>query len=261
MTPGSRIAPVPPPLLTSKSPSEPMIHVRCPPSAWVEVPSDSDDEAVACVQPLTYGHNSPRPVGNPAGLTAKLTAEVNVLRDLPPLLTHITLEESALSPDGKCLSASISRKDSRTIDLDFRLFKDAILADPFYLGEPRHIRLRNSKGSVTKRVMSTPTPGAPTPERWYAVACGTEVGIFLSWLGSSIYSIAKTNWITGSLLGTSLQGRRVTYISRSTLNRMRTSGSRWPSSEGPSSYSIECRLFLTYCPLTSYYFVATTTTL
>ena len=64
---------------------------------------------------------------------------------------------------------------------DILLIKGAILTNPFYLGEPRHIFLRNSRGLTDLRVMKVPAPDAPTPEKWYAVACGTQVGIFLSW--------------------------------------------------------------------------------
>jgi len=75
----------------------------------------------------------------------------------------------------------INGKRNYSFVLDFVSIKCEIAADPFYLGEPHHIRLRNSKGSTLNREMKAPTPGTPTPEKWYAVICGAEVGIFLSW--------------------------------------------------------------------------------
>ena len=59
--------------------------------------------------------------------------------------------------------------------------QEAILADPFYLGEPHHIRLRNSKGNTDHQIMHAPAPGTPTTRKWYAIARGSQVGIFLSW--------------------------------------------------------------------------------
>lgn len=82
---------------------------------------------------------------------------------------------------GFAVSTSINNHNTHALVTDLSYIKEAILANPFYLGEPRHIGLHNSKGSTEHRIMRTPTPGAPTPEKWYAIACGSQVGIFLSW--------------------------------------------------------------------------------
>lgn len=56
-----------------------------------------------------------------------------------------------------------------------------IAADEFYLGEPKHIVLRHPAGSTARRKMRTPPRNAPASNRYYAVSCGADVGIFLNW--------------------------------------------------------------------------------
>ena len=169
-----------PPTLVAPVPA-PAIYADYPPPVWPEEEYDFGDETIVCDQPTVHKHNSFHPDSNWAGPAVGLAAGAHVLNRLPPLLASITPQESTLSIEGKCPPTLISRKYCDQFIPDFRSFQAAVSVNPFYLGEPRHIRLRNSSGSVTNRVMKAPPPGTPTSEKWYAIASGKEVGIFLSW--------------------------------------------------------------------------------
>ena len=65
--------------------------------------------------------------------------------------------------------------------LAFYELRRRIAADPFYLGEPDQISLRNPTGSVAKRRMQTPPSNTSAPGKWYAVSRGEGVGVFLDW--------------------------------------------------------------------------------
>jgi len=178
----SQIAPISPLLFASKSLPGPTTRTKHLPPTWLEVQSGSDDEVVVCTQSPAEGHNSPPSThGSPVCQTAELGAEAGFPDTLPVVLAEITLDDSTLSRSGMCVIVSTGRKTRDALVLDFESIKRAILANPFYLGEPRHICLRNSKGKTTHRVMRTPPHGSPTPPKWYAVACGSQVGVFLSW--------------------------------------------------------------------------------
>ncbi|KAF9778374.1 hypothetical protein BJ322DRAFT_1025088 [Thelephora terrestris] len=78
--------------------------------------------------------------------------------------------------------AEIQHDESKLPLSDFIGLKRVIEANPYYLREPYHINVRNSQGSLKNRRMKRPPPGSPTPEKWFAVARGSELGVFLDWL-------------------------------------------------------------------------------
>ena len=154
------------------------------PAVVTDTQPDSDDEAIIPVQSPPEGRDPPARADSPAPC-------------LPRLLAEIRPEDSMLSIDGSFSSYSWRRTDS--LVLDIVMLKRRITADPFYLGEPRHITLRNPRGSVRRRKMATPYADTKTrkaKDKWIAVSCGTEVGVFPTWLvSSSIPSITETNSI------------------------------------------------------------------
>lgn len=173
--PPSRAPPISPLMTLSRSLPPLMTRNRPLPSAWIEAESDSDDDAVVPTQHPTVGHDSlPPMVPGPAVVPP-------VVNTLPLVLSQITPEESLLPLNGACLTLAIIRKRCNLFFPDFQSIRNAILANPFYLGEPSHIRLRNANGDETHRKMKAPSQGTSSPDKWYAIVCGTQVGIFLSW--------------------------------------------------------------------------------
>ena len=104
-----------------------------------------------------------------------------VINRLPHVLASIRPDESLWAPDGIFpLHQSINILTGLTSVLE--LLKHAISENPFFLGKLEHIRVRNSSGSTAHLRVVAPPRNSPPPKRWYVVACGTKVGIFLSWL-------------------------------------------------------------------------------
>ncbi|KAF9777604.1 hypothetical protein BJ322DRAFT_1114903 [Thelephora terrestris] len=93
----------------------------------------------------------------------------------------ITMEDHAPTTLHPVL-AEIQHDKSRLPLSDFIGLKRVIEANPYYLREPYHINVRNSQGSLKNRRIKRPPPGSPTPEKWFAVARGSELGVFLDWL-------------------------------------------------------------------------------
>ena len=102
ITPVSRTVLVPQPLLTSQSLPSPAPHAEIPPSTWLEIPSDSDDEVVVHTSLPAEGRGSLPPVHSPVDWTAELGTGAQVLNTLPLALAQITLNESQLSRRGMC---------------------------------------------------------------------------------------------------------------------------------------------------------------
>jgi hypothetical protein len=114
---------------------------------------------------------------NAAGLTAQTPTSV-----LPPALAAIQPEESRFSlPGPYSIRTSVDRQCHNPSVPVFTSLRSSIAANPHYLGEPHHIFLRNPNGNTDKRSMVKPAPGTIPPGKWYAISCGSSVGIFLSW--------------------------------------------------------------------------------
>lgn len=178
--PPSRVLPVSPPMIASRSLPSHLTHAKPLPSTWIEAESDSDDEDIASTQPPTMGCDMLPPTDDSVDRTPE-PAAVHAPNTLPPILAQITPDESRLPRNGMCLTLPIIRKCRDPFFPEFWSIRASILANPYYLGEPCHIYLRNSKGDTSNRKMKSPRQGISPADKWYAISSGTRVGIFLSW--------------------------------------------------------------------------------
>ena len=159
-------------------------------------------------------------------------APQSIVTGPPSVLAEIRPEESHWTPAG---TLPILQPFDILITLMSVLewLKHAIAEDPFFLGNPEHIQLRNSSGNTSHRKVVTPPRNSPPPKSWYVVMCGTKVGIFLSWLvprHQVISFTTLTDCVVGLMLVTASQGRARRCTRVSSLSQRRTFGSRWPSS-------------------------------
>ena len=137
----------------------------------MELFPDPEDDVLYTYTPVTEYHLPP----------PEPQVEDHTPNTLPLVLAQIQHEESKLPLSGMFL-VTLSPCDTTTLSIpDFVALKHAIEADPFYLGEPHHISVRNSRGPLHNWRMKKPSSGSPTPGKWFAVAKGSEVGVFLDW--------------------------------------------------------------------------------
>ena len=169
--------------------------------------------------------------------TATQPACQPTLATLPHVLATIGSEDSQWTPDGTFpLHQSINILITQTSVLES--LKLAMAEDPFFLGNPEHIFLRNSSGSTANRRVVTPSRNSPPPKKWYVVTCGTKVGIFLSWLVHRLLimqTYTLTDRVTGSMLVAASRGRARRCLRVSSLSWRRTFGFRWPFSKEQSN--------------------------
>ena len=99
-------------------------------------------------------------------MPSSLTSDLKILTSSPQVRPHyVSVDEWVTTP----------------LSLDFNALKNRIAADPLYFGEPHHIRLRNPGHFAVNRKIHLPPKNVVAPDKWYAVACGTRVGVFLTW--------------------------------------------------------------------------------
>ncbi|KAF9793432.1 hypothetical protein BJ322DRAFT_1016940 [Thelephora terrestris] len=139
---------------STQSPQLPIAYDNLSHPTWMELFPDVKDD-IFYTSPSATSHHLP-----PSGPRVE---------DHAPTTLHPVLAE-------------IQHDESRLPLSDFIGLKRVIEANPYYLGEPYHINVRNSQGSLKNRRMKRPPPGSPTPEKWFAVARGSELGVFLDWL-------------------------------------------------------------------------------
>ena len=149
----------------------------------IEIMSESEDDAcVVAVRPRANPSPQRPPIPtNPEDTVDVATSagDTDSSDPLPPSLADILAENSALSGQSKCLDHIHMSYLADAFSLAFYELRRRIAADPTYLGEPKHISLRHRTGSAAKRRMRVPQN--TTSKKYYAISCGTEVGIFLRW--------------------------------------------------------------------------------
>ena len=167
-------------IVTSRSIPLDTTHTnRSRPAVVIDIQSDSDDETIVSVLPPPEGRNPPTHVDGRVHDQSVLTPAPH----LPRSLAEIQPEDSILPIDGSFSSYSWRR--TNPLAPDVLMLKRRIAVDPFYLGEPQHITLRNPRGSAGRWKMATPYADTKTrkaKDKWIAVSCGTEVGVFPTWL-------------------------------------------------------------------------------
>ena len=116
-----------------------------------------------------------------ANQTTGLTVQDITPCALPPVLFEIQPQDSSWPSKGTHFITFLSQQLMWSPLPVFDLLKHTITFNPLFLGNPEHVHLCNSSGSITHRKVKTPPFGTASPDKWYAVTCGTTVGIFLSW--------------------------------------------------------------------------------